>query len=265
MAGDKTVSIDGELLAPAEATISALDEGLLRGDGVFEAIKLYRGRPFRLDAHLERLAGSAAAITLSFDPQALRAEIARLLGGADAPDSMLRVVLTRGGRRLLVIEQLPDWAATARITLVEEAPSTILTGAKTISYAANMQATRIARARGADEAVIVHPSGVVLEAPTSSVFWVGPAGRLCTPALETGILDSITRRVVLEAVDCAQGAFPAAELRSATEAFLASTTREIQAIAAIDGRELEEPEGGAAAAEATAALSEAVLRELADA
>ena len=147
MAGDKTVSIDGELLAPAEATISALDEGLLRGDGVFEAIKLYRGRPFRLDAHLERLAGSAAAITLSFDQQALRAEIARLLGGADATDSMLRVVLTRGGRRLLVIEQLPDWAATARITLVEEAPSTILTGAKTISYAANMQATRIARAR----------------------------------------------------------------------------------------------------------------------
>ena len=105
-----------------------------------------------------------------------------------------------------------------------------------------MHATRIARKRGAEEAVYVDRDGTVLEAPTSSVFWVGADGTLRTPALETGILDSITRRVVVEAVACEQGAFAAAQIRAAQSAFLASTTREIQPITSIDGAELPDPE-----------------------
>jgi len=100
MAEPIKVSIDGELLEPGEATISVLDDGLLRGDGAFEAIKLYGEHPFRLGEHIERLGVSADAIHLSFDPEALWQEIGALLEATELPEeSMLRIVITRGGRR----------------------------------------------------------------------------------------------------------------------------------------------------------------------
>jgi branched-chain amino acid aminotransferase len=101
-----------------------------------------------------------------------------------------------------------------------------------------MQATRLAKAQGADEAVLVRPDGTVLEPPTSAVFWVSPQGALRTPALEVGVLESITRDRLVKALDVEEGAWPVADLRAAQEAFLASTTREIQAVAAIDGADL---------------------------
>jgi len=254
-------SIDGQVLEPEEATISVLDDGLLRGDGAFEAIKLYDGHAFRLDEHLERLARSAAAIDLPFDATALGDEIGALLTAVGPIEAMLRIVITRGGRRILLIERLPEWPAAARIALVPYSPSEILAGVKSISYAANMHATRIARQRGADEAVYVDAAGIVLEAPTSSIFWVGDDGRLHTPSLDTGILDSITRRVVVDALPCEEGAFTAEGLRSAQEAFLASTTREIQPISSVDDGELQHPGGGPATAAATAALADALAAE----
>jgi branched-subunit amino acid aminotransferase/4-amino-4-deoxychorismate lyase len=101
-----------------------------------------------------------------------------------------------------------------------------------------MQATRIAKSQGADEAVLVQPDGTVLEPPTSSIFWVSPQGSLRTPALDSGVLESITRDRLVKALDVEEGAWPVADLRAASEAFLASTTREIQAVAAIDGTDL---------------------------
>ena len=98
-----------------------------------------------------------------------------------------------------------------------------------------MEATRIAAARGADEAVLVRPDGIVLEAPTSAVFWVSPEGGLRTPSLDTGILDSITRDRIARELHVEEGAWPIEDLSAAREAFLASTTREVQAISAIDG------------------------------
>jgi branched-subunit amino acid aminotransferase/4-amino-4-deoxychorismate lyase len=124
---------------------------------------------------------------------------------------------------------------------VTYSPSVILTGVKSLSYGANMQATRIAVTRGADEAVLVRPDGIVLEAPTSSIFWVSPEGPLRTPALSTGILESITRAKVIRELHVEEGEFELDDLLSAHEAFLASTTREVQAVAAIDGRELNAP------------------------
>lgn len=264
MAEPLRASIDGRILAPEEATISVLDDGLLRGDGAFEAIKLYGGHPFQLAEHLERLAESAAAIELRFDATALAREIEALLADTGEPEAMLRIVITRGGRRILLVERLPQWSEQVRIALVQLSPNEILAGVKSISYAANMQATRIAVRRGADEAVYFDAEGRVLEAPTSSVFWAGEAGALRTPSLETGILDSITRRIVVDAVPCEEGAFSTAELKSAHEAFLASTTREIQPIRSIDGSELPRPDGGPAAAAAAAALEDAVGAERRD-
>ncbi len=256
------IGIDGELTDPHEATISVLDDGLLRGDGAFEAIKLYGSHAFRLGEHLERLARSAEAIALDYDAAALRGEIDALLAELEPEgESMLRIVVTRGGRRIVLAERLPEWPPSVAVALVQLTPSEILAGVKSTSYAANMHATRIAAERGADEAVYVDRDGIVLEAPTSSVFWAGEDGVLRTPELETGILDSITRRVVVEALGPEEGRYEAGELRGAREAFLASTTREIQPISAIDGAELPQPEGGAHAIAAADALRLAVELE----
>jgi branched-chain amino acid aminotransferase len=261
MAAAISVSLDGAELEPSEARISVLDDGLLRGDGAFEAIKLYGAHPFRLDEHLSRLQRSAAAIDLEFDLAALRDEVGALIASAPEPESMLRIVVTRGGRRLLIIEELPEWPPSAHIALVELSPSEILAGVKSISYAANMQATRIAAGRGADEAVFVDRDGVVLEAPTSSIFWTGDDGRLRTPALSCGILDSITRQVVVDALDVIEGSFQRADLLATAEAFLASTTREIQPISAIDRTELPADGAGEATAAAASALAASVEAE----
>jgi branched-chain amino acid aminotransferase len=258
-------SVDGEIGPPEEASISILDEGLVRGDGAFEVLKLYRGRPFRLAPHLDRLGRSAAAIHLEFDRLALEREIEALLGRDEVPpEGCLRIVITRGGRRLLTAEELAPFADHVAIALIEFTPSEILRGVKSLSYAANMQATRLAAKRGADEAVYVRPDGVVLEAPTSSIFWTAADGTLHTPALSVGILDSITRGVVVDALHVVEGEFGRGELTGATEAFLASTNREIQPISSVDGEPIQVV-GGPASERAKAALTEAVERELASA
>ena len=260
MAEAVIASVDGRIMPAAEATISILDEGLLRGDGAFEVLKLYGGHPFRRGAHLDRLDRSAAALELDFDRAALEAEIDALLAADPPPEGCLRVVITRGGRRILTAETAPEFAPEIAVALVELTPSEILAGVKSISYAANMQASRIAIARGAGEAVYVRPDGVVLEGPTSSVFWASADGVLRTPALNVGILDSITRDVLVTALDVEQGEFDRADLLAAESAFLAGTNREIQPISSVDGVAL--PTVGGPHAEASReALTSAVAAE----
>jgi branched-chain amino acid aminotransferase len=255
-------SVDGSISPTAEALIPVADDGLLRGDGVFEMVRLYGGRPYALGEHLDRLERSAAAIQLDLDRKTLEREIEPLLEAFGEDDAALRIVLTRGGRRLVLTEELPEHPPAIRVATVTYAPSVILTGAKSISYAANMQATRLAAGRGADEAILVRPDGVVLEAPTSALFWSSPGGPLRTPSIDVGILESITRARIVEALEVEEGEFGADDLRGAEEAFLASTTREVQPISAIDGQELAGAPGPRAAREATEALRRAVEQEL---
>jgi len=206
-------------------------------------IRLYTGHPFALEEHLDRMERSAAAIELPIDRASFEGEIEGLLERFGQHDGQLRLIATRGGRRLAFTEPLPPIGETISVAAVTYAPSVILTGVKSISYAANMQATRIAQARGAEEAILIRPDGIVLEAPTSSVFWVSPEGGLLTPALDTGILESITRARVARELHVAEGAYPVQDLLGAHEAFLASTTREVQPISAIDGRKLPQCPG----------------------
>jgi branched-chain amino acid aminotransferase len=236
-------SVDGTIAPTAEATIPLRDDGLYRGDGVFEVIRLYDGQPFALEDHLDRLERSGAAVELEVDRGALEAEIAALLAEAGEIDGQLRLIVTRGGRRIAATELLPPHAETVRVATVAYSPTVILNGVKSLSYAANMQATRLAQAKGADEAVLVTPDGTVLEPPTSSIFWVSPQGSLRTPALDNGVLESITRDRLVKALHVEEGAWPVADLRAAHECFLASTTREIQAVSAIDGAPLAEAPG----------------------
>lgn len=236
-------SVDGRVSATAEATVPLKDDGLYRGDGAFEVIRIYAGRPFALGDHLDRLQRSAAAIELEFDRAALEREIAALLVEAGEVDGQLRLIVTRGGRRIAAVEPLPPHPETLRLVTVTYSPTVILNGVKSLSYAANMQATRLAKGQGADEAVLVRPDGVVLEPPTSAIFWVSPQGALRTPSLDVGVLESITRDRMVKALHVEEGAWPIADLRAAREAFLASTTREIQAVAAIDGHDLDQAPG----------------------
>jgi branched-chain amino acid aminotransferase len=252
-------SIDGTVMAAADATIPATDEGLLRGDGVFEVMRLYAGRPFALDEHLERMEGSAANLRLPADVASLRADVEALLAQAGPVDALLRLVLTRGGRRLALIEPLPEHPSSIRLATVTYAPTRVLDGIKSLSYGGNMLATRLAREKGADEALLVTPHGRVLEAPTSTFFWAG-GGTLRTPPLSDHILDSITRRLLLEVVDVVEEPCALDDLGGADEAFLASTVREVQPIAAIDDAELGV--GGPLTQEAARLLAERIAAEL---
>jgi branched-chain amino acid aminotransferase len=236
-------SVDGLVTPTAEAMVPMKDDGLYRGDGAFEVIRLYEGRPFALGDHLDRLERSLGAIQLEFDRPALEREIGALLGEAGEPDGQLRLIVTRGGRRIVAIEPIPAHAETLSVATVTYSPTVILNGVKSLSYAANMQATRLAQGQGAEEAVLVRPDGIVLEPPTSAIFWVSPQGSLRTPALDVGVLESITRDRLVKALSVEEGAWPVADLRAAREAFLASTTREIQAVSAIDGEPLPEAPG----------------------
>jgi branched-chain amino acid aminotransferase len=226
-------SLDGAIGPAEDARIPVTDEGLTRGDGGFEVVRLYAGRPLGLEEHLARLGRTCAGLRLSYDEDALRAEIAALLEAAGAVEALLRVVLTRGGRRILTIEPLPERPATARVATVTYAPTRVLDGLKTLSYAANMLAGRIARERGADEALLVTPHGRVLEGPTWTFFWVA-GGALLTPPLEDRILTSITRAYLLEECDAREAPCTLDDLAGAEEAFIASTVREVMPIAAID-------------------------------
>jgi branched-chain amino acid aminotransferase len=238
---EELASVDGKITATAEATIPLRDDGLYRGDGVFEVIRLYAGHPFALVEHLDRLERSAAAIELEVERHSLEAEIDALLERLGGLDGQLRLIITRAGRRLVLAEELPPHDPTLTVAIVTYAPSVILTGVKSLSYGANMQATRIAKRRGADEAVLVRPDRIVLEAPTSTVFWASAEGPLRTPAISTGILESITRSKVIAELHVEEGEFELDDLLGAHEIFLASTTREVQGVSAIDGRRIDAP------------------------
>src|SRR6478609_5690537 len=219
-------SVDGKISATADAVVPLKDDGLYRGDGAFEVIRIYEGRLFALEDHVDRLGRSAEALELEFDRGALEGEIEALMAELGAADGQLRLIVTRGGRRIAATEPLPPHQETVAVATVTYSPNVILNGVKSLSYAANMEATRIAKSKGADEAVLVRPDGIVLEPPTSSVFWVSPEGELRTPALADGVLESITRDRMIKALDVAEGTWDVEDLRAASEAFLASTTRE---------------------------------------
>lgn len=230
--------LDGVVMDAAHAQISVTDEGLLRGDGVFEVVHLYDGRPFALDEHLERMGRSAAAIRLALDLDAVRADVEAILAEAPPADGALRVLATRGGRRIALVEPLKELPDTIALATITYSPTRVLDGVKSLSYAANMLASRLAREAGADEALLVTPHGRVLEGPTTSFVYV-LGGRLYTPPLSDRILDSITRRVLFAATDVEERVTTLDDLRALEEAFLASSLREVHPVHAIDGAPID--------------------------
>src|ERR671919_1841363 len=128
MSAPELASVDGRIAETPEARIQAADDGLLRGDGGFGVIRLYRGTPFALGEHLDRLERSAAAIELPIDRAAFEREIDGLLAEFGDHEAQLRLVATRGGRRLAFTENLPPYASRDRTTVgtVTYSPTLIL-------------------------------------------------------------------------------------------------------------------------------------------
>ena len=253
--------VDGAISPVAEARVPVTDEGLLRGDGGFEVVRVYGGRPFALEDHFARLGRTCAGLRLEADLDALRAEASALLEQAGEPEALLRLVVTRGGRRIAIAEPLPARPASARVATVTYVPTRVLNGLKTLSYAANMLAGRLAKEQGFDEALFVTPHGRVLEGPTWTFFWVHD-GRLLTPPLSDGILDSITRARLLEELDVREAPCTLDDVRVAQEAFIASSVREVMPIAAVDDIVLPRTPGPVTEA-AHEAFRQRVARELA--
>jgi branched-chain amino acid aminotransferase len=233
--------LDGRLSPSSEATIPATDEGFLRGDGAFEVLRSYGGHPFALTEHVQRLLRSAQGIRLpEVDVLAIEREVGQLVEARGDDDFAIRIVLTRGGRRLVMSEPLGDYKPSVRLALVQYQPTLVLDGYKTLSYAANMLTNRLAKERGFDEALLVTPGGEVLESPTASLFWSPDGETLVTPTLD-GILASITRAVLLEGMPIEERVTTREELAAATEVFLCSSVREVQAVGAIEATVYDAP------------------------
>jgi branched-chain amino acid aminotransferase len=235
--------LDGTVTDAAQAQIPASDDGFLRGDGVFEVMRLYGGRLFALDDHLTRLGRSAANLRLPIDLDAVRADVETLVERNDVRDAAMRVVVTRGGHRLAIVEELKPLPDTLALATIEYAPTRVLDQVKSLSYAGNMLARRLAQEQGADDALLVTPHGRVLEGPTTTFVCSLDGDTLVTPPLSEHILDSITRRHLFEVVEVTEQVLAREDLARVREAFMASTLREVHPVRAIDGAALPSAPG----------------------
>lgn len=237
--------LDGAIAPSDQTSLPVTDQGFLRGDGAFEVVRVHGGAAFLMDEHLDRLERSAANLRLDgpVPREVIERETAELLerrADGEPFDGALRLVLTRGGRRLLITEPLPDLPERLRLATVTYAPTRVLDGVKSLSYAANMLCSRLARERGFDDSVLVTPHGRVLELPTASLFWVGDDGVLCTTPLSEHILASITRAHLMQLLEVEERVITAEQLLEVREAFVASTAREVHPVAAIEDRQFEQ-------------------------
>lgn len=246
---DMRVMVDGVLMGAGETPRIPLDDGLVRGDGVFEGLRLYGNRARTLEAHLDRMERSANMVQLAFDRDLIRDEIDRFSAVTSAPDCALRVMLTRNGHRVLREEGLFPVAPEGWSVLpVPHRITPLLIASKTLSYAANMQAARLAADAGANTALLIDAdTDGILECPVASFVWL-EGDDLVAPSLDTGILDSITRRLISEVTTLHVRDRRVDDLAQADGALVISTVlesrvvREVQGVATYDvgGRRINE-------------------------
>jgi branched-chain amino acid aminotransferase len=243
--------VNGALVDDAEAQVSALDHGLVVGDGVFETIFVHEGRPFALERHLVRLERSATGLGLERpDLEEVRGAIGDVVAASGYSRARLRVTVTAGrgplgsgrlpGRQSVVVAIAPEGEASdsSAVAVVpwRRNERGALSGLKTTSYGENVLALAWAGERGADEAIFANTVENLCEGTGSNIFIVR-GGELVTPTLQSGCLAGITRALVLETYGGEERDLPVAEFvpDGLDEAFLTSTVRGVQPISAIDG------------------------------
>ena len=218
------VMIDGEVV-PADDTVRVtMDDGLIRGDGVFEGMRFYGRRPRTPDAHLERLAKSGAGAGIPIDAELLLHEMAAFCDATVHPDCGVRLIVTRSGIRIWREEPIPAFGPEGMGLLpVAHRVTPLLIGVKTLSYSANMRAQRMAKDQGMNDALLYRADDrVILEGPTTSFAWI-EGDNLVFPPLAAGVLDSITRRIATAAVPTVEREMTLDDLAHADGAFLLSS------------------------------------------
>jgi branched-subunit amino acid aminotransferase/4-amino-4-deoxychorismate lyase len=249
------VAVHGRgLVARGEPVFGAGDEALLRGSAAFETTRVYNGRPFLLDRHLERLRSSAAALGLPSTEGA--GELAELVSAAAPPDHVLR--LFRSSNALVATaDALPAGLDELRVrglalSSFEHHPSALLVGVKSTSYDHALAARREAARGGADDALFV-ANGTVLDSSTANIWWC-TGGSLYTPATGPGVIPGVTRSLLLELEGAREGTFAIDALLEADEAFTTSSIREVMPVVSLDGKPIGSGRPGPAAARLQASL-----------
>jgi branched-chain amino acid aminotransferase len=258
-------SVNGEILPAERARVSVLDNGFTFGDSVYEVLRTYGGRPFEVSRHLRRLRASADRLGFAVpgSDAELLDQMRALLARADGGESYVRIVVTRGvgdssydfdavvGPTLVMIAKgLPPYPErhysegirVAAVGVRRNHRLSLDPAIKSSNLLNNILAVREARARGAEEPILLNVEGCLAEGASTNVF-LAKDGALRTPPLETGILAGITREVVIElaaglGLPCRAETLRLEDLLGADEAFLSSTTREVVPIHAVDDRPL---------------------------
>ncbi len=272
--------LDGALVPLEQARVSVLDHGLVVGDGVFETLRVYRCLPFAWDRHLGRLVESANGMGLALPTtDELRRAADSVIEANDLQEGRLRITVTGGvgppgsGRGdapptvFLLAFPLVSAPPTSDVVIVPWTRNEhdALTGLKTLSYGSNVRALAFARERGAGEAIFANTQGNLCEATGANVFLVHD-GVLCTPPASAGCLLGVTRALLLElcgelGIEAAERDVEVGALARADEAFLSSSTREVQSITHVDGVALAAAPGPVSK-ELAAAFKDLVEREL---
>ncbi len=254
--------MNGRLTEASDARVSVFDHGLLYGDGVFEGIRFYNGRAFRLDAHLVRLERSAAAIDLPlpYSRDVLRDATEAVIARAGTADGYLRLVVTRGEGDLgldprschrpttfVVAAPLRAFAAVAGqgvnvvVAATRQAPADVVDPRiKSLNYMNRILARLEANRSGADEALMLNARGHLAEGTTDNLFLVRD-GTLLSPLASDGALEGVTRQVVLEiarelGIVSQEVSLGTYDLRTCEEVFLCGTAAELVPVQSVDRR-----------------------------
>jgi branched-chain amino acid aminotransferase len=259
------VWIEGRVVDGSEARVPVSDHGLLYGDGVFEGIRIYGRRVFRLDTHLQRFAASAKAIALELPGgiEAVREIVLETARAFDADEAYVRLIATRGEGGLdidptrcsnpsliCIVDRIaiyPEQKRLAGLDLLTSSwrrpPADVLDPrVKSLNYLNNVMATLEAKQRGGDEALLLNAAGTIAETSVTNIFAVRD-GDLLTPPATDGALEGITRATVLEIA--ASLGIPARaqslgrfDLFAADEAFLTGSGAALVPVRSLDGRSI---------------------------
>jgi len=254
------VFINGSLVPKEEAKVSVFDRGFLYGDGVFETVRIYNGRPFMIDEHITRLLQGLKAVRFTKLPAGLKVYAAKVIDANGVRNGILRIAVTRGEvisgidpsackEPTIVISAresvpYPDAAYETgyRVTIskIRKDGRSHLCGIKSANFLTHILAKGEAADAGVDDAVMVNYDGFVTEATVSNVFVV-KGNALVTPSVESGILPGITRKVVLEmaekmGLEVSECEIRPEELCDADEAFLTNSLMEVMPLVKVDKR-----------------------------
>lgn len=252
------VYVNGTLVSAGDATVSALDRGLLYGDGIFETVRVYNGIPFMLDAHISRMTEGCSVIGLRPpDPNEARGATRQVLNENDLTgDAYLRITTTRGATGRLWYEldheeptlvvlakpySPPDCGEGLRLKVSKSFRSderSPLSRTKHTGILWKILPRAEAKRAGFSDALLLNTSGHISEGTSANAFWVRDES-LFTPALECGILPGVTRSIVIEiarenGIVVREDCFPLDHLLAADEVFLTSSTAELTPIRSVE-------------------------------